>query len=337
MKSKKHLTERERYYLEVWFKEGKPVPWIAKQLNKNESTIYRERKRGLVTLRNKDWTERTEYLAASGQRIYKENKKNCGRKLKLCKDDEFLMDVKNLIIKLRYSPEAVIYTLKEHKVCIKTVYNYIHREYIDGLTIESLPYATKKKKKKKKKGKSVCKSGGRSIEERPKEIEKRLEYGHWEMDTVYSSHDDKHCLLVFTERMTREELIFKIKDRTACSVIKCLDSYERKIGAPSFRNIFKTITCDNGMEFSRMNEIERSCLNKQKRTTVYFCHPYCSCERGSNENANKFIRRWIPKGDDIGLYTSAEIQLINDWVNRYPRKLFNGLSSTEYKKLIGVS
>lgn len=327
----KHLTERERYYLEVWFKEGKPVSWIAAQLDRNESTIYREKKRGLVTLRNKDWTERTEYLADTAHRIYQEKKRSSGRKMKLDPDDDFLGNVRYLVSDLRYSPEAAIYTLKAHKVCIKTLYNYIHAGYIEGLSTQSLPYAVKKKKKKKGNGKRVFKNGGKSIEERPAYILDRKEYGHWEMDTVYSSKDDKSALLVLTERMVREELLFRMPDRTAASVVKCLDAYERRIGAPAFRKKFKTVTCDNGVEFSDIKGIEQSCRNKGKRTEVYFCHPYCSCERGSNENQNKLVRRHIPKGDDIGLYSPADIRNINEWINNYPRRIFGGLSANQFK------
>ena len=332
----KHLTERERYYLEVWFKDGKSVSWIADQLGRNESTIYRERKRGLVTLRNTDLTERTEYLADTAHCIYRENKKSGGRKKKLKPDDAYLCNVRYLILHMRYSPEAASFVLKTRGVCVKTIYNYIHGGYIEGLTVNSLPYAVNRKKKKMKKGKRVFKNGGKSIEERPAYILDREEFGHWEMDTVYSSRDDKSTLLVLTERMTREELLFQMPDRTARSVIRCLNAYERKIGAPVFRKTFKTITCDNGVEFSDIKGIEQSCRNKGKRTEVYFCHPYCSCERGSNENENKLVRRHIPKGDDIGLYSPADIRNINEWINNYPRKIFGGMSSNEYKQLLGV-
>lgn len=150
------------------------------------------------------------------------------------------------------------------------------------------------------------------------------------MDTVYSSKDDLHCLLVLTERMTRDEKVIRMKDRTMNSTIKALDSLERSMGTPSFRNTFKTITCDNGVEFSDFESIERSCRTKGKRTEVYYCHPYSSYERGSNENLNRMIRRWIPKGDDIGLYSPADIRFIEDWINDYPRPMFNGMSSREY-------
>ena len=84
------------------------------------------------------------------------------------------------------------------------------------------------------------------------------------------------------------------------------------------------------MEFSDWEKIERSVRTKGKRTVTYFCHPYCSGERGTNENINRMIRRWIPKGDDIGLYKPEEIERIQEWINNYPRPQFNGFSSREY-------
>ena len=111
---------------------------------------------------------------------------------------------------------------------------------------------------------------GESIEKRPAEVDARETFGHWEGDTVYS----KKALFILTERLTREEIIMRIKDRTAESVIKALDRIERKYGPVLFRKIFQTITLDNGGEFADVDRLERSPLRKTlKRTKVYFCHP----------------------------------------------------------------
>lgn len=326
MANKKHLTEKDRYYIEKSLKAKKTVKQIALELGFSRVAIYAEIKKGTVIQLDKLLRPRPVYAADAGQRVHDEAMQRTGRKRKLSPEDDFIQQVVHWIVDNRYSPEAAFYVVQNRKVCVKTMYNYIHARYIPGVTINSLPYATKKKSKQEKEGKRTHATNKRLIEERPKEINQRKAYGHWEMDTVYSSRDDLACLLVLTERLTRQEMIFKLPDRTHKSVVSALDSLERKIGSPAFRETFKTITCDNGVEFSDGAMIERSCRTKKPRTIVYFCHPYCSSERGSNENANKLIRRWIPKGDDIGLYTKEEIQKIQDWINSYPRKLFNGLS-----------
>lgn len=326
----RHLTESDRKSIEQSLKKQIPVAKIAEVLGFHRSTIYKEIKKGtFLKLDSSDLSEQPEYGYDVGQRKYDALKHNKGRKKKLAQDDVFLQQVKNLIVTEKYSPEAVCYRVKTHPVCVKTIYNYIHAGYIPQVTTNLLPYAKNKKKKKNKVVKREFKRGV-SIEQRPEYVNKRQEYGHWEMDTVYSSRDDKTCLLVLSERMTREELIFRIKDRTTVSVIRALDRYERKIGTPAFCSKFLTITCDNGMEFANWEKIEKSCRTKGRRTVTYFCHPYCSGERGTNENTNKMIRRWIPKGDDIGLYSAKEIEKINKWINSYPRGIFGGLSAKEF-------
>ena len=96
-----------------------------------------------------------------------------------------------------------------------------------------------------------------------------------------------------------------------------------------FRAIFKSITFDNGSEFSAAEVLERSAVNKTiPRTKVYYCHPYSSWERGSNENANSMIRRRHPKGTDFSKVSAAEIAATEEWINNYPRKIL-GYKSCE--------
>lgn len=328
----RQLTYKDRYYIEVELKHNTPVASIANKLGFNRTSIYKEIATGLCEQIVQGWSGKTEkvYLADYAQRFHDKALSKRGRKKKLSADDEYLQKVSEKIVKEKYSPEAAVHSVPGRKVCAKTIYNYIHAQYLHGVTENQLPYCRKQKKKKTPTAKRPPR--GRSIEERPKDIKNREEYGHWEMDTVYSSHDDKTCLLVLSERKYRDEKIFRIPDRTAGSVVKCLDRLERKLGCKAFRELFKTITCDNGMEFSDWQGIEKSIRNKKPRTVTYFCHPYCSGERGTNENQNKLIRRWIPKGDDIGLYSPEEIQQIEEWMNNYPRKLFDWKSTNEMKQ-----
>lgn len=157
----------------------------------------------------------------------------------------------------------------------------------------------------------------------------RKVFGHWEMDTVYSRKSTTtKALLVLTERKTRQEIIVLIPNRKAETIVKALDALERKFGAVNFRKIFRSITVDNGSEFAAAEKLERSAVNKTiPRTKVYFCHPYSSWERGSNENVNGMIRRKHPKGTDFSKVSAAEIARTEAWVNSYPRKILGYMSS----------
>jgi IS30 family transposase len=168
---------------------------------------------------------------------------------------------------------------------------------------------------------------GRSIEQRPEEVKKRDEYGNWEMDSVVGS--GKACLLVLTERKTRQEKIFKMNNKTQEEVKKVIDRIEREY-KDEFSNIFKSITMDNGGEFLNKDGIERTCLKDGKRrTTCYYAHPYSAWERGSNEVANKLIRRFVPKGTNIDKLKESEIKRIENWINNYPRRMFGYKSANQ--------
>lgn len=101
-----------------------------------------------------------------------------------------------------------------------------------------------------------------------------------------------------------------------------LYALERKLGAEKFGIIYKSITVDNGSEFALADQLEQSCITGDKRTKVYYCHPYSSWERGSNENVNSMIRRRHPKGTDFSKVTAEEIAATENWINSYPRKIF---------------
>ena len=169
---------------------------------------------------------------------------------------------------------------------------------------------------------------GLSIEKRPNEIDERITFGHWELDSVIGKKKHSNTLLVFTERLTRYELIFRAKDKSALSTVKVLNKLERIFGK-NFRKIFKTITVDNGCEFSNIAAMEYSYITKKKRTTVYHCHPYSSYERGSNENQNRLIRQFIPKGTSINAISDEYIQEVQDHINNKYRKMFGYRTSAD--------
>lgn len=334
----KHLTARERYKIEIFLKEGLKPFEIANRIGKGIRTIEREIAKGTVMLLNHDLTYKKEYCADTGQRIYQENSKNKGPGLKIGKDHKLVKHIENKIVKEKYSPDAVIGEIKEKRlkfeteICTKTLYNYIDRgDVFLNLTNKDLPVKREGKKRNYKKVKIPHKNlKGTSIEERPAEIDNREEYGHWEMDCVVGKREGGGAvLLVLSERSIREEIIIKMSSKTQESVVSSLDSLERKYGK-KFKEKFKTITVDNGCEFLDNEGIERSIKGKdKKRVKLYYAHPYSSWERGTNENINKLIRRFIPKGTDISKISNARIKYIEDWINSYPRRIFGYKSSND--------
>lgn len=255
-------------------------------------------------------------------------------------DHELANYIETTILDKDCSPAAVLgFAMIEGKkfktsLSVPTIYKYIAKGLFLNLTQEELPRHGKKKHKYKKvkKNKSASRApAGESIEQRPEEIDEREEFGHWEGDTVYSGKGKRkttRALLTLTERKTRKEIIIAIPNRKAETVVKALDALERKLGARRFRAIFKSITFDNGTEFAAAEELERSCINKHlPRTKVYFCHPYSSWERGTNENTNGMIRRRFPKGTNFAAVTNAQITQAENWINNYPRKILGYKSS----------
>lgn len=323
------LTERDRYKIEALHQQGLTPAEIGAALTpcRDRRTIEREISRGLTLQRNHDLTEKMVYLADVGQREHDEKAANKGRGLKIGHDHKLAQYLEQKIGCEKWSPDAAIGSIAEQglqfevSLCTKTVYNMIDRGDFLNLTNEDLPVKKDGKKRNYNKVRRVALNNtkGRSIEERPETIENREEFGHWEMDCVMGS--TKPCLLVLTERASRRELIFKLPSKTQANVISVIDSLEMQYKG-SFKELFKSFTMDNGSEFLDMSSLERSQLTPNSpRTTCYYAHPYSSWERGSNENANKLIRRFIPKGSDIGKYSDEDIARIEHWMNNYPRRI----------------
>lgn len=273
----------------------------------------------------------TTYCADVAQQKAVYNATAKGRDLKIGNDYEFIDFVKKMLLEEKYSPYAVLEHIKEShlefktSVCKNTLYNYIRLGLIEGVSMQSLPCPRKTQKREKiaRRKVSLNNSVCQSIEDRDKAILDRDNYGHWEMDTVVSGRGGKGVLLVFTERMTREEEIYKINSKSMHDVTNCINQIEQAIGLKKFRQRYKTITCDNGVEFLDADGIVSSVHEDAKRTELYYCHPYRSCERGSNENANKLIRRWIPKGVNISIYSCIYRRMLRRILWTGNRNIFN--------------
>ena len=326
MRRFRHLTRTDRIRIESMLLAGMSAPKIAAEIGVSLRTIFYEKKKGRYMHRNTDWTEEPRYSADLAELRTQQAATGKGSQIKIGNDHKLAQYIEHKIAVEKYSPAAVLGEIKakglKFSVTIlspNTIYSYIDKGVFLHLTNKDLPVRGNKKRQYNKVRPVKRAPSGESIEKRPEEIRNRDTFGHWEMDTVVSARGSLKALLVLTERLTRREIIRLLPDKTTASVVKALDDIERGMGG-GFRDLFRTITCDNGTEFSDAAGIERS-VDGGTRTKTYFCHPYSSYERGSNENANKLIRRWQPKGSVFEDLTEEQVQSLEDWANRYPRKI----------------
>jgi IS30 family transposase len=311
---------------------------IGEQLRKSKRTIERERKLGLVEQKRMNPSNNKNeelyiveliYKVDAAQRRHDENATNKGRGLKIGHDQRLADYIEDKIKNERWSPDAIIGRIKKEglrfhaSICTKTVYNYIDAGIFREVTNKNLWVKKDGKKRHYKKIRTIALNNrnGRSITERPKEVDDRTEKGHWEIDLVVGT---KPVILTLVERVTRNSLYVLVKNKTQKEVVAAIKRARKRVGG-NFNEVFKSITADNGSEFLDGEAIKKAV----KCGEVYYAHPYSSWERGSNENGNRMLRRFVPKGTDIGKLTAKELQRIEDWVNNYPRKIHNYKTANE--------
>ncbi|HEU8116654.1 TPA: IS30 family transposase, partial [Streptococcus pneumoniae] len=167
-----------------------------------------------------------------------------------------------------------------------------------------LHYHNQKFSPDKKQASTNFKPAGQSIEQRSEAINLRLENGHYEIDTVLLTRAKNYCLLVLTDRKSRHQIIRLIPNKSAEVVNQALKLILKQ-------HKILSITADNGTEFNRLFDVF-------SEEHIYYAHPYASWERGTNENHNRLIRRWLPKGTKK--MTPKEVAFIEKWINNYPKK-----------------
>jgi len=328
------LSEKERYKIEALSQQGLRAAEIGAALipRRDRRTIEREIARGLTLQRNSDLTERMVYLADVGQRKHEEVAANKGRGIKIGHDHKLARHIEDKIKNEKWSPDAIIGNIGteglrfETSICTKTVYNYIDKGIFAGISNKDLWVKKEGKKRDYRKMRTVALNNktGKSISERPKEADERTEQGHWEIDLVIGKQGTKPVILTLVERKTRKSLYVLVRNKTQKEVVAAIKRVRRRVGG-DFGKVFKSITADNGSEFLNSDAIKKAA----KCAEVYYAHPYSSWERGSNENGNRILRRFIPKGTDIGTLTQSELQRIEDWVNNYPRKILGYKSANQ--------
>jgi Transposase and inactivated derivatives, IS30 family len=335
MKKQHYMTHDEREQLEALHRAHVPVAEIARQLGFCRQTIYNELKTGEY-LHMCDLYDEKRYSAqkATARHRYAQTAK--GRPLKIGNDWKYANYLEKKMLgggdkRKRFSPAAALAQAQkdgfETTICVSTLYSYITKKVFLHLRNRDLIEKSKRKKAGYHPVRRIAHPNLPSITTRPDYINSREEPGHWEMDLVVSCANGKGAILTLTERSGRQEIICPIPNKKAETVRSVLDQIERT--TPNFREVFKSITTDNGSEFLKYEDLRRS-VHGGKRFEIYYCHSYAAWEKGTNENHNRMIRRWFPKGTDFSKVSKKDIEACEKWMNNYPRKSLDWMTPAEF-------
>lgn len=315
-----HLTYDERILIQIRRKDGKGVREIAREIGCSPSTVSNELKRGTILLYH---GKIKRYKASAGQKAYEEHRTASCRHYDYLRKKDFISYVEKHFFDDKWSLDSCFgralkdggFT-REQVVNTRTLYSYVDLGLM-RIRNHNLPEKLSRNTKQHH-SKVNKKKLGRSIEERPAEINDRKEFGHWECDLVLGAKSDgDEALFTLLERKTREYWMIPIPDKSAASVMKAIEKLKEDY-SEHFSDVFKTITTDNGSEFADLSDIE-----KTANTLVYYAHPYTSCDKGSVERHNGLIRRFIPKGKRIDSFTNDQISDVETWCNSLPRKILS--------------
>ena len=339
----KQLNEKQRYTIEKLLNDGVSQSQISKIIGVHKSTISREIKRGSieqVKIISGFQKEITVYYHDAAQTKANDRNKKSRKKLKVYGHADYLKKVSEEVKNNKYSFEIIsgrinylntVNNYSSFNVSYKTLYNYFKKGLFKkfGLTVFSLPRMVSRGTYKRRNPIAKRDCRGNSIEIRPENINNRSEAMHWEIDCVIGKKTKSPVLLTLTERLTRFELIFKLPEKKASEVVKVIDNLEL-ILKDDFNHFMKSVTSDNGAEFSDFEGIQKSIINHNNlRTIQYFAHPYCSSERGTNEAMNGRIRRFYPKKTDFTKVSEKAIKKCQNALNNQPKKCLNFKTSYE--------
>lgn len=307
------LTYKERVIIETLLSEKRSRSFISQQLKRSRSTITRELKKWIVRPTDiykadlAHWSAEDDYL----------NKRNLD---KISTHSSLRIYVYRGLLR-GWSPEQIAGRIKEEypgnsimTISYEAIYMYIYRHRQASLNkklIALLHYSKLIRRKYKGSKNRIRIKDAVSIDDRPAHIELRKEVGHWEGDLIIGPKQAS-AIGTLVERKTRYTHIIKLKDRKSETVTTSFKKPLNKMNV-LFR---KTMTYDNGMEMAN-----HKWFTKKTGMNVYFAHPYSSWERGTNENTNGLIRRYLPKQTDFNLVSEIELKNIEDKLNNRPRKV----------------
>ena len=310
-----HLTIEERCCIREFYKKGKSYREIARLIGRDVSTISREINRNKTHM-----YDVPTYYPHTAQKKYLYRRRFCHRGM--FGNEELVSYIEEKLL-LTWSPEQIANTPCELKVpSFKTIYRWLYEGYLVNGNLKVL---RKKGKTRKRLGNGGRFTTGKSIRKRDRNVFKRKEAGHWEVDTVVSGQGkSKACFATFAERKTRYYIAVWIPDRKATTmeeaIVKALSQYPKEM--------VKSITCDRGSEFGNWREIERR-LN----CDMYFADPYCAWQKGTNENSNGLLREFYPKGRDLSHVGEKGLKKNLALINARPKKVLNYKSPADLFEL----
>lgn len=312
MRKYTHINQSERRRIERLLSIGEGVNSISTKLGRSPNSISEEIKRNSV---NDIYTASKAERKANVKR--KQSKIQC---MKVVMDKE-LQEYVNTNILNEQSPEGISTRLRciekdKQYVSTKGIYKYIHSIY--GRKIERSLYSKRVKRKSgPKRNRGVSDNSKVSIEKRPKYIEKRKKFGHFEGDYIESGKDGKGSILVLMERKTRYVFLAYTDSKKTKDINQLIS--DTLYGVP-----IKSLTLDNDISFQK-HEV----LSQLISSTVYFTRPYTSQDKGSVENRNKSIRQHIPKRTNLSSIPEKEILRVQEWLRTRYMICLNGHTPQE--------
>lgn len=320
-----HLKAEDRGAIQQLKRLGYSNRAIAKQLNCSPTTVGNELKRGTKAYCGRG--RKPEYSAKRGYETYKKNRQKSHRPVTIARSSVFINWVAKQVRDYKWSFDVCVGYAKIHNLfpnekipCTKTLYNLLWSGELP-ISLFDLPEVLKRRKRGKPR--ISKKSHGKSIDERPLEVSSRTTFGHWESDTVVGKKKKgEPAVFTIVERLTGYYLSIRISEKTTVGVEEAMKQLHSQFGE-HFRDVFKSITTDNGNEFATFSQFE------EYLTKIYFAHPYSAWERPVNERTNRLLRKFIPKGKTITAYTDDEILQFADQINSTPRKRLNYQSPEE--------
>ena len=319
-----HLSDSERKVIQNNIWDSKSITEIAKKTGRHKSTISRELKR------NKTQKKDGLYRACEAHEKYKKRiniKKNHMQHMIDSHYDLFLYVLEKLLKK--WAPDVIAGRLqiefpndKRYHLSHESIYQWVYKTSKKNKInlYRLLPYGKKKRyRRRNKRARRINIPGRKSIHIRPKEVESREKFGHWEADLLVGKNARSYVLTI-QDRKYKYILSAKLSDKKEDSVVRAFQEAFSDIP----NEMIKTITVDNGVEFTCFKKIE-----ELFECEVFFADPYASYQKGGIEHANMLIRRTYKKYTDFRNVTEKELQKTIFKINNRPRKVLNYFTPSE--------